>query len=578
MEKTRDGYLIPEEGNEEEEIEAINHNTLLAGEKWRNLTQEQRHEQVKKQAKFQEEEKIRKAPRGYAVGGLKLDNYIDNVEQFWTINPFFYDKTQMFWIWNKTEYKYEITDETTILILIDEELGFGGQTVTSKIKNNYLEAFKRVGRKHLPLDAPKTWIQFKNKIIDIKDNTEHEANPNYFITNPIPWNLSNTEETPIIDNLFTDWQGKNKNTLYEVIAYCLLPDYPIHIILAMIGTGRNGKTQYQKIIERFLGQDNITSAELDSLVKERFESAKLYKKLVCTMGETNFGMMSQTSLLKKLCGGDLISYEYKNKMPFTGHNYAKIIINTNSLPASNDTTEGFYRRWLILNWENNFEESGHDIVDMIPDEEYSALARKSIRVLSELLERGRFNMQGSIDERKHKYILASNPITLFLQERCQIGDSFYVKAKDLYHEYLKYLQEKKRRTIKRKEFNQILAEEGYQAEHKQKRLDNGDWENSYWFEGLRILPILPIIPSFYLSFPNASPEVESRVNQEKKEKDFVDNSILGFESVSLMIEESSTRSISKHTLVSYGVLEETIQKWINQGLIFEQPLGTIRLV
>lgn len=51
-----------------------------------------------------------------------------------------------------------------------------------------------------------------------------------------------------------------------------------------------------------------------------------------------------------------------------------------------------------------------------------------------------------------------------------------------------------------------------------------------------------------------------------------------WESISLMIEESSTRSISRYTLISYGVDEETIQKWIDEGLIYENPLGTIRLI
>lgn len=480
MEITRDGYKIPEPGNEDELAEAIRHNSELD-----NKGKGQTHKPA--------------APRGYARGGLKLDNYIDNVETFWTTNPFFYDKSQMFWMWNREEYKYELTDETSLMNLIDEQLGFAGQTVTSGIRGNYMEAFKRVGRKHLPLDAPKTWLQFKDTIVDIITLQETKATPQHFICNPIPWQLGSTTETPIIDKLFEDWQGKNKQVLYEVIAYCLLPDYPIHIILAMIGSGRNGKTQYQKIIERFIGRDNITSAELDVLVKERFESAKLYKKLVCTMGETNFGLMNKTSLLKKLCGGDLISYEYKNKMPFTGHNYAKIIINTNSLPPSEDTTEGFYRRWLILTWENNFEETGKDIVDFIPEAEYPALARKSITVLSELLERGQFTHQGSIEERQKKYIMASNPLTVFLQERCIQSDSFCVKAKDLYHEYLKYLQEKKRRIIRRKEFNQLLAEEGYQADHDKRKVERNGievWENSYWVDGLQLKKPFPNSPKF----------------------------------------------------------------------------------
>ena len=86
------------------------------------------------------------------------------------------------------------------------------------------------------------------------------------------------------------------------------------------------------------------------MLDSRFESFKLYKKLVCTMGETNFNVLNKTSLLKKLTGQDLIGFEFKNKKPFDDYNYAKIMIASNSLPVSSDTSEGFYRRWMILDF------------------------------------------------------------------------------------------------------------------------------------------------------------------------------------------------------------------------------------
>lgn len=535
------------------------------------------------------EELKRVAPRGFAKTGLKLDNYIDNVEEFWRVNPFFYDKTQMFWLWNKDAHRYELTDETDMMNLIDAELGFGGQTVTAKIRGNYLEAFKRVGRQHIPPPSPKTWIQFKNKIVDIKSQTIIEASPDYFITNPIPWTLADTDDTPETDKLFKDWQGDNSKTLYEILAYCLLPDYPIHIIIANIGTGRNGKSQYTKIIERFIGKENTTSAELDSLIKERFESAKLHKKLVCLMGETNFGTMTQTSLLKKLCGGDLISYEYKNKMPFTDVNYAKIIINTNSLPATSDTTDGFFRRWLILNWHNNFEESGKDVFERIPLEEYPCLARKCLNRLVSLLHRGRFLQQGSIDDRKERYILASNPLSIFLKERCEQGDSYYVKAKDLYHAYITYLQEKKRRIIKRKEFNQLIAEEGFQAEHCERKTEvEGmiSYQNSFWVDGLRLKNFPPFPPISALVLTSVAhregKEVEAKAERaelslnafsEKAEKDSYN-----FDELISLIIDRVPQEIYIDTLISYGFNETDLEKWKTEGLIYEPKQGLIRLI
>jgi putative DNA primase/helicase len=125
----------------------------------------------------------------------------------------------------------------------------------------------------------------------------------------------------------------------------------------------NGKSCFLNLLKKFVGIDNITSTELDTLLTSRFEITKLHKKLVCTMGETDFSEMTKTSIIKRLTGGDLIGFEYKNKTPFDDNNYAKILIATNNLPATNDKSIGFYRRWLIVDFKNKLKKKGFEIKD-----------------------------------------------------------------------------------------------------------------------------------------------------------------------------------------------------------------------
>ncbi len=262
-----------------------------------------------------------KETKSQSILGLKIDNYQDNVQHFWKINPFFYDETNIFWFWVKEEFKWKMVDDVFMMSLLDKRLGFCGQTVSSSVKSNYLEAFKRVGRDHKPEPSPTKWVQFKDKAISLKSGNMYEVTPDYFFTNPIPWEFGKSEGTPTIDKLIVEWIGKEyKETAYEIIAYCCYSDYPIHIILCLVGCGRNGKSKFLGLINKFIGKENICSTELDVLLDSRFESFKLFKKLVCTMGETNFGVISKTSLLKKLTGQDLIGFEYKQKKPFDDYN------------------------------------------------------------------------------------------------------------------------------------------------------------------------------------------------------------------------------------------------------------------
>lgn len=525
-----------------------------------------------------------KAPKGFSGTGLKLDNYIDNVETFYQSQPFFYDKNRIFWFWNKEEFKYEMTDETDLMNSIERELGLGGQTVSSKVKSCYLEAFERVGRLNKPEPMKKDWIQFKGQIYDISTKETILANPKYFATNPIPHSIGLNSDTPVIDRLFSEWVGNDhKETLFEIIAYCCLMDYPIQTLFAFIGSGRNGKSKYLDLINRFVGTNNVTSTELDDLTDRPFEKAKLYKKLVCTMGETNWSTLKKTSLIKKLTGGDLIGFEMKNKNPFDDYNYAKILISSNSLPSSDDTSDGFYRRWIIINFPNEFPE-GNDVLNQIPKEEYNNLAKKITIIISDLIKRGSFKNQGTIEQRKENYIKASNPLKIFIQKYCELDENAYIKYNEFYNSYSQYLLKHKQRIVSRKEFSTVLNQEGLLVEKTSKKIGD-DWVNGNWVFGIKIdaKKLVTVVTDVtLLSLHSPTPEnqvnIYAQVSQESQEFAKKKDLALTFEEVQNILLDRFAYEIDLDTLISYGVCEKDIQKWKNDGLIFESRQGFIKLL
>ena len=406
--------------------------------------------------------------------------------KFRVMKPFFYTDSKMFWIWDNKDKKYIMVDEIDMLNSLENTLNLAyGSTITKSKRTEYINAFKSVGRANVPENPPKQWIQFKGNIFNIKTKEIKEVDPRYFFTNPIPFEIGLTSHTPTIDKLFKEWVGeKYKQTLYEIIAYCCYSDYPIQTLFCLYGTGRNGKSQFLKLIERFFERENICSTELDTLIDSRFESFKLYKKLVCTMGETNSGNIKKTSLLKKLVGGDLIGFEYKNKAPFEEYNYAKILIASNSLPSTNDTSDGFMRRWLIIDFPNEFSE-GKNVLEQIPPEEYNNLAKKITEILPGLIERGHFTNQGSIEERKMKYISVSNPLPLFVSMCCEVSPDYYYSYSELYNEYVKFLFANKRRKVKMYEFKDALENEGFYVDKTSKKW-NAETVNSRFIIGLKL--------------------------------------------------------------------------------------------
>lgn len=425
-----------------------------------------------------------------------IQNYMLNVQNFWNLQPFFYDENKLFWFWQPHEYCYKMVDETDLMIALEDNLEMNGTTVNSKLKMAYMEAFRRVGRKKKPIDAPAKWIQFKDKAYSITSEDIHDVQPNYFFTNPIPHKLGKSTETPTMDKLFKEWVGEERvKTLYEIIAYCCYRDYPLHKIFCMVGTGRNGKSQFQRLMRKFLGDHNVCDTELDDLLNSRFEGFNLYKKLMCSMGETNFGTMSKTSKLKKLSGQDLVSFEKKGIQGFGAVNYAKLIINSNSLPSSLDTSDGFYRRWCIIRFPNEFPE-GKDIITTIPDIEYENLAYKVTNILPKLLLDGKFTKEGTIEQRKNMFIMNSNPLPIFLKQYTEKGDGYSVLYGELFAVYVQFLRHFKMRKVTMREFKSSLEDDGYYIEKTSKKVVSNDNNNSYdcdveyknghWVEGLRL--------------------------------------------------------------------------------------------
>jgi len=389
---------------------------------------------------------------------LKL-SFVKIAEEFIKKNPLYYDNAKIWWCWNHNGKKWSMVDDTDILRAI--VIGSGLEDAIGRgVKERLFEALKITARGNKPRDLPHYYIQLKDSIYDLKNDKIIKSNPSFFITSPIPWSLSVSDETPTIDKLFADWVGEGKkDLLYQIVAYCLLPAYPIHRVFFLVGDGMNGKSTFLRFLQKFLGPTNCVASDLELILNNQFEVARLYKKLVCFVGETNFAMLKKTSILKRITGEDAIGAQFKYKDSFDFINYAKIIISTNSLPAVNDRTKGFFRRALIIEFPNYFPETGNDIVDKIPELEFCNLVTKSLTILKNLLKEGKFINEGTVEEKREKYEALSNPLMKFIQENCQ--NRGYILAMEFYETFQNWLKERNLRVWDNKEIARTLRNLGY---------------------------------------------------------------------------------------------------------------------
>jgi putative DNA primase/helicase len=380
-------------------------------------------------------------------------------------NPIIYDSDKIYWLWDWAERSYNMVDETDILIKVQHLTG-DKNVVKSIVKSEILESIRQTGRQKYIPDVPINFIQFKNCVIDINTSDEFIGNSDYFYTSPIPHNLGTSDSTPYIDKLFVDWVGEeNKITLYEILAYSLYQGYPIHRVFTLYGGGRNGKSQYEEIVKNLIGVNNTCSTSIDNLSQSRFESFNLFKKRVAFIAETDFGVMRKTSMFKALSGDDSMRAEIKGKGNISFNNYAKIIIGTNNLPSTDDKTNGFYSRWLIIDFPNQFKD-GKPVVLKIPEWEYENLCRKLIPILKNLLDRGSFTMDGLIEDRKNRFEEKSNPLLHFINEKCIIDINKSTKFDDFYEEFEIWRSSRRYQEITKRRMFRELKNEGFTIRRK----------------------------------------------------------------------------------------------------------------
>ena len=136
----------------------------------------------------------------------------------------------------------------------------------------------------------------------------------------------------------------------------------------------------------------MSSESLDRLVNNRFAPANLYRKLINVDADlSDKTLKGNTGILKKLTGGDELEAEEKYKKAFSFVNHAKPIFSCNTIPETDDETDAFFRRLIIINFTTQFFKEKEDpaLIDKLcTEEEFSGLLLELLERLPRVLKKG----------------------------------------------------------------------------------------------------------------------------------------------------------------------------------------------
>ena len=260
-----------------------------------------------------------------------------------------------------------------------------------------------------------------NGVYDLAGNEFRPFKKDDYFTWTLPWNYNKNAHCVYLKKLLNDTLP-DPSFLWDLMAYCLYRGYPLQKFFMLIGRGRNGKGVFQTILTRLLGSASVSNISLSDCEDNRFSASALYRCLANVSSEENYGDLQNTRVLKMLTGGDQMEADRKFKKAVKFVNYAKLILSTNQLAKTRDTTDAFFRRVAIQEFPYQFKiDPGIDI--RIREEspemtlEFEGLLFLALQRLM-TLKATNFNFAGAHDfeTTRSRYLALSNPLMQFMDE------------------------------------------------------------------------------------------------------------------------------------------------------------------
>lgn len=260
------------------------------------------------------------------------------------------------------------------------------------------------------------------------------------------------------------------DTLQEMFAATLFriaPRYQRAFLL--FGRAHTGKTQVINVLRALLPPQGIASLGPQKW-DERFTLVDLVGKAANICGELPENSRIAGYTFKEVVEGSPVRSEYKGEDGFTFSPQCAHWFASNYLPISQDWTNGFMRRWLILDFNHKVPPGDRieNLAEGIVAEEREAIAAWAVQGLPRLLAQRGYTEPASHMKRLGQVRRINNSVLAFLEDTAMVtnGDG-EVKLRDLHGIYMSHAQNIDRvPPVSLNRFAQMLEDLDYVVEER----------------------------------------------------------------------------------------------------------------
>lgn len=231
-------------------------------------------------------------------------------------------------------------------------------------------------------------LNCKNGILDLVTSSIYPHSPKFGFRAVLPYDY-------VVDQAseyFLDWLANATEYSYEimeslldVMAYLLWPDYDDHIFIFLTGSGGNGKSTFINILKALVGEGNYTSLNTKQITKNRFAVSDLEGKMFNLSEESGDYEITheEMNVIKNLSSGGHIYIERKNTQGYVMHNKAKLLFSANKIPRVLEKSDAVRRRLLVLPFNFKIKNADPRIEERLCGQEIPAIMSMLTRRIQE---------------------------------------------------------------------------------------------------------------------------------------------------------------------------------------------------
>lgn len=310
-----------------------------------------------------------------------------------------------------------------------------------------------------------TLINLQNGTFEIgpEGTRLREFEPTDFMTNQLPFNYDPNATCPMFDKfLLRVLPDESCRLVLQEFSGYIFSDLNLEKLLILTGSGSNGKSVFFNILCALVGKENLLNYSLGMFTHE-YNRAKLVNVLLNYSSEK--GADLDPDILKLLTSREPIQAREPYGSSFTVFIKAKFIINANELSRITEQTEAFFRRQLVIPFNEKISDAEKDIhlADKIIKSELPGIFNWLLQGLKRLSEQQMFTQSETIEKAVSDYKKQSDSVALFVEDKKYIKSVTKKEAvADLYTAYKSFCSDDGYKAVSKHKFSIRIENQGFE--------------------------------------------------------------------------------------------------------------------